>query len=142
MRASSFTIVFALLIAFGGTTQAADALKKNAISPERAGRFFASICFDLYPDLAAAQKQAQRKGFRFDADSGLFVNANKDQQMRITSKRCALRFLTDVKHPELLKRFGDAASNSRKSSSVNPSVHLGTEDAGNGLTRVGARLDL
>jgi hypothetical protein len=129
------------LISISSASLAAD--PKDAIKPEAAGRFFASICFDIYPmDVGKAQTAAQRAGFRYDQASKLFVHAQKDQQMRINRKRCAFRFLTTSSLPELLPRFGTAATDAAKLEPPHKTnVHVGTEDAGNGLTRAAAKLD-
>ncbi len=122
----------------------AEALRKNAMSAEAAGKLFASICYDVYlSDVGAAQAKAQRMGFAYDTASGLFVNARKDRQMRINSQRCALRFLTRTPLPDLLRRFASSATKAAKVP-LNPGlgVHIGTESAGNGLTRAAAKLDI
>lgn len=122
----------------------AEALRKNAMSAEAAGKLFASICYDTYlDDVGAAQVAAQRKGFVYDQASDLFVNARKDRQMRINSQRCALRFLTRTPLPDLLSRFASASVDAAKRD-IPPGtdVHIGTENAGNGLTRAAAKLDM
>ena len=128
-------------VAVASAAHAADA--RDAISPEKAGRFFASICYDLYlKDVGAAQVAAQRAGFVYDETSGLFVHKRKDQQMRINSKRCALRFLTRSELPELVRRFGSAATKAaRTDPPAGTNVHIGTENAGSGLTRAAAKFD-
>ncbi|MGR3503046.1 hypothetical protein [Pseudaestuariivita sp.] len=127
----------------GSSAASAEALRKNAMTAEAAGRLFASICYGPYQtSVEAAQIKAQRKGFDYDAASGLFVNARKDRQMRINSQRCALRFLTRTPVTELLVRFSDASMQAAKGNiPMGTRVGIGTENAGNGLTRVAARLD-
>jgi len=128
---------------FYATASLADDVR-NAVWPEQAGSFFASICFEIYlEDVAAAQIAAQRAWFKYDKETGLFMNGQKDQQTRINAERCALGFLAKTALPDLLSRFETAAT---KAAKVKPSegtnIHIGTEEAGGGPTRAAAKLDL
>ena len=120
----------------------ADPSPRNAISAAKAGKIFAALCYDIYPDVPAAQKTAQRKGYRYNAQTKLFEHVRKDQQMRINSKRCGLRFLTKDAPPKLGATFGAAATNAAKSLPEGlKNVDIDVQRVGNGLFRASAKWD-
>lgn len=119
----------------------AEATVKNAISPTKAGTFFASICFNIYPDVAEAQKVVQQKGFRYNPETKLFEHPRRDQQMRINANRCGFRFLTKDKPPKLGALFAEASTNKAIDPSDGAHVQIDVFNAENGLVRAAVKLD-
>ncbi len=131
-----------MLTVFAAATFAVSAANaessRKTVTPAEAGRTFGKLCQNVYPDVASTQKKAQRKGFSYVEATGLFEHKSKDMQMRINNEKCALRFLTATSRTKILAEFSKNASPARSNIAGHGDVNLGTEDAGNGQTRVAA----
>ena len=114
---------------------------RATLTPTEAGARFGPICHAIYPDLPAAIAAAERDGFTLDPSTGLFEHESDDLQMRINSEKCAIRFLTTTPANQLANiviGFADGARPFFADGPGKQDVDIGTEDEGNGLTRVGA----
>jgi hypothetical protein len=120
------------------TTETEIAISRAPITAFEAGSRFAPICQVIYPNISASITAAQRQGFILDSSTGLFEHQTDDVQMRINKAKCSLRFLTSGPEQAIVPEFAGGAARSTTNLANDQNVSIGTEDAGNGLTRAAA----